>query len=94
MTTKNQYLEYLLRTAINYTCSNLSEHFENVSHDWVTDILQNSKFTPRDLRDVVKNLIADSEEAFLLVDDSVQNKQYSHVIETVKCHTGAMRTGW
>lgn len=28
--------------------------------------------------------IDDSEEAFLLVDDSVQNKQYSHSIETVK----------
>ena len=33
MITKNQYIEYLLNTPINYTCSNLSEHLENVSHD-------------------------------------------------------------
>jgi hypothetical protein len=84
MITKKQYIEYLLSTPINYTCSNLSEHLENVSHDTVTDFLQNSKFTPRDLWELVKDRIADSEEAFLLVDDSVQNKEYSHAIETVK----------
>ncbi len=65
MITKNQYIEYLLSTAINYTCSNLSEHLENVSHDIVTDFLQNQKFTPRDLWDLVKDRIDDSEEAFL-----------------------------
>ena len=84
MITKNQYIEYLLSTPINYTCSNLSEHLEKVSHDSVTDFLQNSKFTPKELWELVKNRIDDSEEAFLLVDDSVQNKQYSQVIETVK----------
>ncbi len=84
MITKNQYVEYLLNTPINYTCSNLSEHLENVSHDSVTDFLQNEKFTPKELWALVKNRIDDSEEAFLLVDDSVQTKQYSHSIETVK----------
>ncbi len=84
MITKNQYIEYLLNTPINYTCSNLSEHLENVSHDSVTDFLQNQKFTPKELWELVKNRIDDSEEAFLLVDDSVQNKQYSNAIETVK----------
>ncbi len=84
MITKNQYIEYLLNTPINYTCSNLAEHLEKVSHDSVTDFLQNSKFTPKELWELVKNRIDDSEEAFLLVDDSVQNKEYSHLIETVK----------
>jgi hypothetical protein len=84
MITKSQYIEYLLNTPINYTCSNLAEHLENVSHDSVTDFLQNSRFTPKELWELVKDRIDDSEEAFLLVDDSVQNKQYSQVIETVK----------
>lgn len=84
MISKNQYIEYLLSTPINYTCSNLSEHLENVSHDSVTDFLQNSKFNSRELWELVRNRIDDSAEAFLLVDDSVQNKQYSQVIETVK----------
>jgi hypothetical protein len=47
MISKNQYIEYLLNTPINYTCSKLSEHLENVSHDCLTDFLQNSKFTPK-----------------------------------------------
>lgn len=84
MITKKQYIEYLLSTPINYTCSNLSEHLEKVSHDVVTDFLQNSKFTPKDLWELVKDRIDDGEEAFLLVDDSIQNKEYSHSIETVK----------
>ncbi len=84
MITKKQYIEYLLTTPINYTCSNLSEHLEKVSHDVVSDFLQNSKFTPKDVWELVKARIDDSEEAFLLVDDSVQNKEYSHSIETVK----------
>jgi len=84
MITKNQYIEYLLSTPINYTCSNLSEHLEAVSHDSVTDFLQNSRFTPKDLWELVKDRIDDSQEAFLLVDDSVQNKQYANAIETVK----------
>jgi hypothetical protein len=84
MITKKQYIEYLLSTPINYTCSNLSVHLEKVSHDVVTDFLQNSKFTPKDLWELVKDRIDDREEAFLLVDDSVQNKEYSQAIETVK----------
>ena len=84
MITKNQYIEYLLSTPINYTCSNLSEHLENVSYDSVTDFLQNSRFSPKELWELVEDRIDDSAEAFLLVDDSVQNKQYAHAIETVK----------
>ncbi len=84
MITKSQYIEYLLNTPINYTCSNLAEHLEKVSHDSVTDFLQNSRFTPKELWELVENRIDDSEEAFLLVDDSVQNKKYSHQIEPVK----------
>ena len=84
MITKNQYIEYLLSTPINYTCSNLSEHLENVSHDSVTDFLQNSRFSPKELWELVEDRIDDSAEAFLPVDDSVQNKQYAHAIETVK----------
>ena len=64
MITKSRYVEYLLNTPINYTCPSLSEHLENVSHDSVTDFLQNSKSTPRELWELVKNRIDDSEEAF------------------------------
>jgi len=85
--TRTQYIEYLIATCANYTCTNLSEHLEGspgTSHDAVSDFLSSSKVTARDLWNLVASLIDDSEEAYLVLDDSVQNKQYSKHIELVK----------
>jgi len=84
MITKRQYIEYLISTPVNYTCSNLAQHLEGVSHDAISDYLQRDKLTARGLWELVEPLLKDSEDAYLLVDDSVQNKQYSRKIELVK----------
>jgi len=84
MILKKTYVEYLLSTPINYTCSNLSEHLEGVSHDVVSDFLANAHFTPRDLWHLVKKEVDFIADGFLLVDDSVQDKRYSKFIELVK----------
>jgi len=84
MITKRQYIEYLISTPVNYTCSHLAEHLEGVSHDTITDYLQREKLTARGLWELVEPLLKDSEAGYLIVDDSVQNKQYSRKIELVK----------
>lgn len=84
MITKRQYIEYLISTPVNYTCSNLAEHLEGVSHDAISDYLQRERLTARGLWELVQPLLQDSEAAYLIVDDSVQNKQYSRKIELVK----------
>ncbi len=84
MITKRQYIEYLVSTPVNYTCSNLAEHLEGVSHDAVSDYLQRDKLTARSLWELVQPLLNDSEDAYLIVDDSVQNKQYARKIDLVK----------
>jgi hypothetical protein len=84
MITKRQYVEYLICTIGNYTSSNLAEHLDDVSHDVITDYLSNERHTARGLWELVIRLIEDSPEAFLLVDDSVQDKRYSRFIELVK----------
>lgn len=84
MITKRQYIEYLISTPVNYTCTNLATHLEQVSHDSVTDYLQREKLTARGLWELVEPLLEDSSEAYLIADDSVQNKQYSRQIELVK----------
>jgi len=84
MINKRQYIEYLISTPVNYTCSNLAEHLEGVSHDAISDYLQRERLTARGLWELVKPLVKDSESAYLIVDDSVQNKQYSRKIELVK----------
>jgi len=90
MITKGQYIEYLISTPANYTCANLAEHLEGVSHDAVSDYLVRAKSTARQLWELVQPLLSDSEEACLIVDDSVQDKRYSKQIELVrKQYSGA-----
>jgi hypothetical protein len=84
MITKRQYIEYLLNTRVNYTCSNLAEHLGGVSHDAVSDFLQRGRVTAQRLWELVEPLLNDSETAYLIVDDSVQNKQYSEHIGLVQ----------
>ena len=84
MITKRDYIEYLISTPINYTCSNLAIHLEDVSHDVVTDYLQNEKLTSRHIWELARHLINDSEDSSLIVDDSVQDKRYSQKIDMVK----------
>jgi hypothetical protein len=91
MVTKQKYVEYLISTPINYTCTNLAEHVEGISHDAVSNYLKRGHLTARHLWELVENLIDDSEEATLILDDSVQNKQYSRSIELVKLqYSGAV----
>jgi len=82
--TKQQYVEYLISTVGNFTGTNLAEHLDEVSHDTITDYLQTERLTARTLWELVEGLIVDSPDAFLIVDDSVQDKRYSRFIELVK----------
>lgn len=84
MISKRQYIEYLISTPANYTCSNLANHLEGVSHDAVSDYLQREKLTAKGLWELVQPLIKDSPTAYLILDDSVQDKRYSKKIELVK----------
>ena len=84
MITKQQYVEYLICTVGNFTWTNLAEHLDQVSHDTIIDYLRTERLTARTLWELVAGLIIDSTDAFLIVDDSVQDKRYSRFIELVK----------
>lgn len=84
MLSKKDYIEYLVSSPLNYTCSNLAEHKTKMSHDVVSNFLKHSRFTPRQLWTAVLPFIHNCAEGFLMVDDSVQDKRYSQFIELVK----------
>src|SRR5712692_3131730 len=84
MITKQQYVEYLVSTPKNCTCTYLAAHLEDVSHDVVNDFLRQKRFMPREVGKLVKDRIDDSQDAFLIVEDSVQDKRYSRFIELVR----------
>jgi hypothetical protein len=74
MLQKKDYIEYLLSTPFNYTCTNLADHKPNLCHDSVSDFLRRERFTPSQLWASVAPHIEDSETSVVIADDSVQNK--------------------
>jgi hypothetical protein len=92
MITKQQYVEYLLATPVNYTCTNLAEHLDDVSHDAISDYLRRERHTARTLWELVHPLLDDSPDAYLILDDSVQDKRHSRQMDLVKRqYSGAER---
>jgi hypothetical protein len=55
-----------------------------VSHEVVTDVLHQRRFLPREVWRLVQDRLEDSEDAFLIVDDSGQEKRDSRYIEWVR----------
>jgi len=84
MITKQHYVEYLPATPVNYTCTNLAEHLDDVSHDAVSDYLRRERHTARTLWELARPLLRDSPDAYLILDDSVHDKRHSRQIDLVK----------
>ena len=84
MITKQKYVEYLVSTPINHTCTNLAEHLDGMSQDLISDFLKKERLTASHLWELVQERVDDSADAYLIIDDSVQDKRYSRSIEMVK----------
>lgn len=88
---KNDYINFLIHTPLNYTATTLAGHKPDISHDCVSDFLARSRSTAHDVWELSRALINDSEKSFLIADDSVQNKQYAEKIGLVKLqYSGAV----
>lgn len=86
MITKEQYIEFLVSTPVNYTCTHLADHLSGISHDSITDFLKSQRLTATSVWSCAKTLIHDTTASFLIVDDSVQEKPYARAIELVYPH--------
>lgn len=84
MVTKKLYVEYLISTPVNYTCTNLAAHMESTSHDAINDYLRRERHTARRLFELAEPLINNQEDSYLIVDDSVLDKRHSRIMELVK----------
>ncbi|MBD1836486.1 hypothetical protein H6F61_28355 [Cyanobacteria bacterium FACHB-472] len=73
-----------MSSQINYTLTNLADHLEQISHDKINRYLNNKKLTPRLLWDNVKHIIEINDNAYLVLDDTVIDKEYPTKIETSK----------
>lgn len=82
--TRLDYCQYLLSSQINYTLTNFADHSQNFSHDQLNRFLQADKLKPRLVWEQVKDSIVTSPSGYLLFDDTVADKNYSHSIELVR----------
>jgi len=78
------YCQYLLVSQINYTLTNFADHCERVSHDAINRYLRGERITPRLVWDNVRSQLVLTERGYLVFDDTVLDKNYSHSIELVR----------
>lgn len=82
-TTVQLYCQYLMSSINNFTATNLSDHYDGLSHDSVTRFLKNKHLTPSLLWEKVQLLLIQDPSGYLVVDDSVMDKSHSHKIDGV-----------
>lgn len=83
-TTRQIYCQYLLSSQINYTCTNLADSVDNLDHNSVYRYLKNERLTPRLVWEKARETIVQSDDGFIIFDDTVADKSYSHEIAGVR----------
>jgi SRSO17 transposase len=73
-----------LSSQINYTCTNLADHVDNLDHNSVYRYLKNEKLTPRLIWDKACETLLPTAEGYIIFDDTVADKSHSHEIEGVR----------
>lgn len=82
--TRLDYCQYLLVSQINYTLTNFADHCEQFSHDAINRFLRGEKLTPRLVWENVAAQVVLTPQGYLVFDDTVLDKNYSHAIELVR----------
>jgi len=78
------YCQYLLVSQINCTLTNFGEHSEKFSHDALNRYLDGDKLSPKLTWENVRNQVIQTPKGFLVFDDTVADKNFSHNIELVQ----------
>lgn len=82
--TRLDYCQYLLSSQINYTLTNFAEHTEAFGHDTINRYLAGDKITPHLVWENVKGQVVQNANGYIVFDDTVIDKNYSHEIELVR----------
>jgi len=78
------YCQYLLASQINYTLTNLADHCEEMSHDAINRYLRGDRVTGSALWQSVRDEIEATPNGYVVFDDTVVDKNFSHRIELVR----------
>ena len=83
--TRLDYCQYLLVSQINYTITNYADHTpKHMSHDAINRYLREDRLTSRLVWEHARSQIEPSVHGFVIFDDTVLDKNFSHKIELVR----------
>jgi hypothetical protein len=82
--TRLDYCQYLLVSQINYTLTNFADHSEKFSHDALNRYLAGERLQPKLTWENVQGQVVQAPKGFLVFDDTVADKNFSHEIELVR----------
>jgi hypothetical protein len=82
--TRLDYCQYLLVSQINYTLTNFAEHSEKFSHDAINYYLAGEQIRPHLVWENVKEQVKQTPKGYVVFDDTVADKNYSHQIDLVR----------
>lgn len=82
--TRIDYCQYLLVGQINYTLTNYADRTEKFSHDMANRYLAGDEIRPRLVWENVQSQVVQTPYGFLVFDDTVIDKNFSHDIELVR----------
>ena len=79
--TRLDYCQYLLTTQINYTLTHFASHTERFSHDKINRYLAGTKITPRFVWDNALPHLVQTDDGYIIFDDTVIDKRHAKTIE-------------
>ena len=82
--TRLDYCQYLLVSQTNYTLTNFAEHSETFSHDALNRYMAGERLPPKLIWENVKSQVVQTPNGFLVFDDTVADKNFSHEMELVR----------
>ena len=82
--TRLDYCQYLLVSQINYTLTNYAEHTEKFSHDMANRYVADDAFRPHLVWENIGDQVVQTPYGFLVFDDTIVDKNFSHKIELVR----------
>ena len=82
--TRRDYCQFILSSQTNYTQTYFADHHPHFSHDAINRYLQDDNVTPEELWNGVKDVIEYDDDACLIFDDSVLDKNHAHKIDLVR----------
>ena len=78
---KLDYCQFLIGSQVNYTLTNLADHLQSWSHDTINRYLRGENLTPRLLWENAREVMEFDEQAYIVFDDTVLDKQFGPCIE-------------